>query len=120
LKNSCYYLIFLNLKTYLLNLKLKRIFPFESGENSLQYYNSIFSLSWVQKFADIIYCFSNKEILDIFTNIKSSKNYSLNDINSFISDCASSLYPFGNKKLISNLYNCIIQSYIHIIYIYFI
>ncbi|KAG4106614.1 tubulin nucleotide-binding domain-like protein [Neocallimastix lanati (nom. inval.)] len=83
------------------------IFPFESGENSLQYYNSIFSLSWVQKFADIIYCFSNKEILDIFTNIKSSKNYSLNDINSFISDCASSLYPFGNKNEYINTWDII-------------
>ncbi|ORX59330.1 tubulin nucleotide-binding domain-like protein [Piromyces finnis] len=73
------------------------IFPFESGENTLQYYNSVFSLSWVQKYSDIAYCFSNKEILDILCKEKKTKNYSLNDINEYISNCVSSLYPYGNK-----------------------
>ncbi|OUM56765.1 hypothetical protein PIROE2DRAFT_34370, partial [Piromyces sp. E2] len=67
------------------------IFPFESGENALQYYNSIFSLSWIQKYSDIVYCFSNKEILDILNKVKKTAHYSLNDINDFISNCASSL-----------------------------
>ncbi|ORX75725.1 tubulin nucleotide-binding domain-like protein [Anaeromyces robustus] len=83
------------------------IFPFESGENALQNYNSVLSLSWLQKYSDNIYCFSNKEILDILNKTKNSINYSINDINNFISNCASSLHPYGNKIQYINTWDII-------------
>jgi len=47
-----------------------------------------------------VYCFSNKEILDILNKKKNSISYSIGDINDFISNCTSSLYPYGNKMLV--------------------
>lgn len=86
------------------------IFPFSTGENSIQNYNSLFTLSWLQKYSDIINYFSNDELLknkDISTMKKynfnndasnSSFQYSMKNMNQTISHWVSGLFTYGNIK----------------------
>lgn len=77
-----------------------RIIPFASGENSIQHYNSLFSLAWLQKYSDITYYFPNDEMQSNLTSSNSNQliKYSMKDINISISNNISGMFPYGNFK----------------------
>ncbi|ORX33224.1 hypothetical protein BCR36DRAFT_588644 [Piromyces finnis] len=73
------------------------IFPFESGENTLQYYNSVFSLQYINNW-DIIY-----NICPI-PSMKLLKVYSDSSLDNLVKNIPSN---YNNSKLISGRLNLV-------------
>ncbi|XP_033628516.1 tubulin delta chain-like [Asterias rubens] len=82
--------------TYILSVAVG---PHASGESPLQHYNSLLSLTWMQKFSDGTLLFQNDEVLQRMIAIKNSKDVSFGKMNGYISDClAGLLLPLGNNS----------------------
>ncbi len=82
--------------TYILSVAVG---PYTSGESPLQHYNSLLSLTWMQRFSDGILLFQNDEVLQRMLAIKSSKDASFGKMNGYISDCLAGLFlPLGNNS----------------------
>lgn len=79
--------------------------PHSSGDSPLQHYNSLLSLSSLQRHADGVLLFSNDDVLHqitahtgLLSRQKPSGSISLRDMNSYISaSLAGVLQPLGNK-----------------------
>ncbi|KAJ8020015.1 Tubulin delta chain [Holothuria leucospilota] len=72
--------------------------PFSSGESPLQYYNTILTTSWLQRYCDGILLFQNNDILQSLINIASANlksssfvSVSMNDLNQKIAYSLASL-----------------------------
>ncbi|XP_072031063.1 tubulin delta chain-like [Amphiura filiformis] len=66
--------------------------PWTSGESPLQHYNSLFSLSWLQRYSDGVLMFSNDEILHRLSGLNVNKrdretaNVTIDDMNKYIAE----------------------------------
>lgn len=78
--------------------------PWTSGESPLQHYNSLFSLSWLQRYSDGVLMFSNDEILHILSGLhinkrdKENSTVTVDDMNKYIAESlAGFMQPVSNQ-----------------------
>ncbi|KAI9207169.1 Tubulin/FtsZ, GTPase domain-containing protein [Polychytrium aggregatum] len=85
------------LKGYIFN---SAVVPFASGETALQHYNSLLSLSWMQRHSDFIGLFPNDMMMSSiqrqfthYVNRGSAKTdkVSLDDLNGYLAHCLSTM-----------------------------
>ncbi|KAJ3409809.1 hypothetical protein HDV05_004251 [Chytridiales sp. JEL 0842] len=77
------------------------VMPFSSGETTLQHYNSLFTLAWMQKHSDLLLLFSNDTLLHTATRqlnlhttkstTASSKKVTLDNLNTLIARSLANL-----------------------------
>lgn len=78
--------------------------PFQQGETPLQHYNSLFCLSWVQRYCDAALLFNNDSVLEQIlkqgpTMAQRDQGFSMLDMNDSISKCLCNTFlPLQNSK----------------------
>ncbi|KAI8809333.1 Tubulin/FtsZ, GTPase domain-containing protein [Cladochytrium replicatum] len=65
------------------------ITPFSSGETALQHYNTVLSLSWAHRYADMVTVFSNDSVMAALARRAPKARISMGEVNKYIAGCVS-------------------------------
>ncbi len=99
--------------------------PFEHGETPLQHYNSLFCLSWVQRYCDAALLFRNDSVLEqtlkqgqaMARQQKLNHNISMFEMNESISKCLCNTFlPLQNPKSRSAIRVSLIKGVLPLLY----